>query len=88
MSTQYSLVRVQQYSCERLVPEHLTKNHACVQRHVLIPVPIERSEQDLSMSVQVLHRREAGTDLPSKQVVEYLDNILAGLKFEPANIQQ
>jgi len=69
------------------VTQHLLEDHAGVESHLFVLVTSEDGEDDLWLCGEVLDSRPPRADLPAQEVVEYLYDILPGLKFEPADVE-
>lgn len=68
--------------------QHLLQYHSRVQCDVLVIIPSKGSKDNLAplSSHEVFDRRPTTSDLSSKQIVEYLTNILARFKIEAPNV--
>uniref|UniRef100_A0AAG5CUF7 Uncharacterized protein n=1 Tax=Anopheles atroparvus TaxID=41427 RepID=A0AAG5CUF7_ANOAO len=80
------LVRVQHDLGQRLVPGALAHHRATVQRYLLVLVASHQCEQDLRFCANVLHRRRAGADLSSEDIVEDLGHILLALEVDAVQV--
>ena len=76
------LLRMKENASKRFMSKHLSKDHASIERDVLILVAFERSKQDFGLVTEVFHRREPRAYLSSKEIVEDLYDVLACLEFE------
>lgn len=77
------LIRVQQNLAQLLVLQHLLEHHARVERDLLILIPRERRKDDVRLRRQILDSGPPRANLSSEEVVEYLHDVLPGLKLEP-----
>lgn len=76
------LLRVEQDLTKPFVPQHLAQDHAGVQRDILVLISRQRGEQHLPLARDVLDGRPARAYLTPKEIVEYLDDVFAGLEVE------